>query len=363
MASTLNQSKSSNEEEEACMFSMQLACASVLPMTLKAAIELQVLEIIANAGPGAHLSPSQIASHLPTQNPDAPAMLDRILRLLASYSILTCSVVTQNNGKFERLYGLAPACKFLVQNQDGVSIAPFLLLIQDKVFMESWYHLKEAVLEGGVPFEKAYGMAGFEYSGTDPRFNKVFNRAMSNHSTLSMKKILETYKGFEELKVLVDVGGGVGASLNMIISKYPHLRGINFDLPHVIADAPASSGVEHVGGDMFVSVPRGEAIFMKCVLHDWNDDHCLKLLKNCYEALPDTGKVIIAEWIIPITPEMDRASTNFFNTDMLMLISTPGGKERTEKEFEALAKGAGFAGHRVKCSCYGFWIMEFYKSM
>ncbi|XP_077248339.1 caffeic acid 3-O-methyltransferase-like isoform X4 [Tasmannia lanceolata] len=269
MAPTMNHSKSSNketheEEEESFMFAMQLTSASVLPMALKAAIELEVLEIIAKEGSGAKLSPSQIVSQLPTQNPDAPTMLDRILRLLASYSILTCSVITHENGQIERLYGLAPVCKFLLQNQHGGCLGPLLVMNQDKVFMESWHQLKEAVLEGGVPFDKAFGMNAFEYPGTDPRFNEVFNRGMSNHTTLIMKKILETYRGFEELKVLVDVGGGVGASLNMIVSKYPHIKGINFDLPHVVADAPPSSGVEHVGGDMFVSVPSGgEAIFMK----------------------------------------------------------------------------------------------------
>ncbi|XP_077245598.1 caffeic acid 3-O-methyltransferase 1-like isoform X2 [Tasmannia lanceolata] len=263
MVSTLNQPKNSNEDEEACMFAMQLASASVFPMALKAAIELEVLELIAKAGQGAYLSPSEIASQLPIRNPDAATMLDRILRLLASYSILTCSLIRHEDGNLERLYGLAPVCKFLVRNEDGVSISPLVLMNQDRVLMESWYHLKEAVLEGGIPFNRAYGMTAFEYHGTDPRFNKVFNKGMSDHSSLVMKKILNTYKGLEGLKVLVDVGGGVGATLNMIVSKYPHIKGINFDLHHVIAEAPPYSGVEHVGGDMFVIVPSTEAIFMK----------------------------------------------------------------------------------------------------
>ena len=103
--------------------------------------------------------------------------------------------------------------------------------------------MKDAVLDGGIAFNKAHGKAVFEYIGTDPRFNKVFNNAMSNHSTIIMKRILETYKGFEGLSTLVDVGGGTGAILNMIISKYPKIKGINFDLPHVIADAPEYDGI------------------------------------------------------------------------------------------------------------------------
>ena len=104
------------------------------------------------------------------------------------------------------------------------------------------YHLKDAVLDGGIPFNKAYGMTTFEYHGTDPRFNKVFNNGMLGHSSITMKNILEAYKGFEGLHLVVDVGDGTGATINMIISKYPTIKGINFDLPHVIEDAPSYPG-------------------------------------------------------------------------------------------------------------------------
>ncbi|CAK9139040.1 unnamed protein product [Ilex paraguariensis] len=361
MGSTEYQMSPAEEEEEACMFAMQLASASVLPMVLKSALELDLLETIANAGSGAYLSPSELAAQLPTENPDAPVMLDRILRLLASYSVLKCTLKNLPGGGVERLYGLAPVCKFLTKNSDGVSIAPLVLMNQDKVLMESWYYLKDAVLNGGIPFNKAYGMTAFEYHGTDMRFNKVFNQGMSDHSTITMKKILETYKGFEGLSSVVDVGGGTGATLNMIVSKYPTIKGINFDLPHVISDAPSYASVEHVGGDMFVNVPKGDAIFMKWICHDWSDEHCLKFLKNCYEALPNNGKVIIAECILPEAPDSKLTTRNVILIDVIMLAHNPGGKERTEKEFEALAKGAGFQGFRKMCCAFNTWVMEFLK--
>ena len=106
------------------------------------------------------------------------------------------------------------------------------------------YHLNDAILEGGIPFNRAYGMTAFEYTGTDQRFNRVFNEAMSNHTTLIMKRILQIYKGFEGLKVLVDVGGGIGVTLRIITSEYPQIKGINYDLPHVLADAPSYPGTE-----------------------------------------------------------------------------------------------------------------------
>nr|KJB23958.1 hypothetical protein B456_004G125600 [Gossypium raimondii] len=308
------------------------------------------------------MTPTQVSDEeLPTSNPDAPVMLDRILRLLATYSILTCSLRTLPDGKVERLYGLGPVCKFVTKNEDGVTLSALSLMNQDKVLMESWYYLKDAVLEGGIPFNKAYGMTAFEYHGTDPRFNKVFNRGMSDHSTITMKKILETYDGFEGLKTLVDVGGGTGATLNMIVTKHPSIKGINFDLPHVIEDAPAYPGVEHVGGDMFESVPKGDAIFMKWICHDWSDEHCSKFLKKCYEALPDSGKVIVAECILPDYPDPSLATKLVVHIDCIMLAHNPGGKERTEKEFEALARSAGFQGFQVKCCAFGTYIMEFVK--
>lgn len=126
-------------DEEANLFAMQLASASVLPMILKSALELDLLEIIAKAGPNAQISPSDIAAQIPTKNPDAAVMLDRMMRLLACYNVLTCSVRSLPDGKIERLYGLAPVAKYLVKNEDGVSIAPLNLMNQDKVLMESWY--------------------------------------------------------------------------------------------------------------------------------------------------------------------------------------------------------------------------------
>uniref|UniRef100_A0AAU7BB25 O-methyltransferase 5 n=1 Tax=Lophophora williamsii TaxID=130138 RepID=A0AAU7BB25_LOPWI len=349
-------------EDEACSFAMTITSGSVPPMVLKAVIELDVLEIIKRAGPGAHLSPAEIAAQLPTTNPGAAAMLDRMLRLLASYDVLSYSLHTLPDGRVERLYGLAPVCQFLTNNEDGVTLSALSLMNQDKVLMESWYHLKDAVLDGGIPFNKAYGMTAFEYHGTDPRFNKVFNNGMSNHSTITMKKLLENYKGFEGVSTLVDVGGGTGATLNMIISKHPTIKGINFDLPHVIEDAPTYPGVEHIGGDMFVSVPKGDAIFMKWICHDWSDEHCLKFLKNCYAALADHGKVIVCEYILPVAPETNHAARTVFHVDAIMLAHNPGGKERTEQEFESLAKGAGFEGFRVACSAYDTKVMEFLKN-
>nr|QAX90937.1 caffeic acid O-methyltransferase [Catalpa bungei]QAX90960.1 caffeic acid O-methyltransferase [Catalpa bungei] len=348
-------------DEEACLFAFQLVSGSALPMVLQTAIELDLLELIKKSGPEASASASELAAQLPTSNPDAAHMIDRILRLLAVHSVLICSLKKLPDGGVERRYSLAPVCKFLTRNEDGVSVSPLCLLIQDRVLVEPRYLLKDAILEGGISFDRAYGMNAFEYLAKDPRFNRVFNRAMHEPSTIIMAKILEKYKGFEGLKSLVDVGGGIGASLNMIISKYPSIKGINFDLPHVIQDAPPFPGVEHIRGDMFVSVPKADAILLKWVCHDWSDSSCEKLLKNCYEALPENGKVIVADAILPEDPNSGQSFFWATQIDVIMLAYNPGGKERSEREFEALAKKAGFK-HLIKvCSAYADWVMEFHK--
>ncbi|KAJ8556266.1 hypothetical protein K7X08_023024 [Anisodus acutangulus] len=349
-----------SSEERDCTYAMQLLSSSVLPFVLHSTIQLEVFEILAK-DKATKLSALEIVSRMPNcKNPDAAVMLDRMLYVLASYSLFDCSVV-EENGVTERRYGLSGVGKFFVRDEDGASMGPLLALLQDKVFINSWFELKDAVLEGGVPFDRVHGVHAFEYPKSDPKFNDVFNKAMLNHTTVVMKKILENYKGFEDLKTLVDVGGGLGVNLKMITSKYPTIKGINFDLPHVVQDAPSYPGVEHVGGDMFESVPEGDAIFMKWILHDWSDSHCLKLLKNCYKALPDNGKVIVVEAHLPVKPDTDTAVAGVSQCDLIMMAQNPGGKERSEQQFRALASEAGFKGVNLICCVYNFWVMEFYK--
>ncbi|CAM8894661.1 unnamed protein product [Rhodiola kirilowii] len=353
----------SDIEDELAKKAIRLANAVVLPMALKSAIELNVIKVLSRAGPEAFLTPSQIAVEIgATRNPNAPVLLDRVLSMLASYSVLKCCGKTGEDGVVERAYGVSPICQFFTEDEDGGSVTPLFLLHHDNVVMKSWYHLNDVIMEGGVlPFDREYGMKLFEYLGTDPRFNQVFNKAMSSHTTMLMKKVLSVYKGFQGVKVLVDVGGGVGVTLGMITAKYPNIKGINFDLPHVLAVAPSFPGVEHIGGDMFSEIPKGDAIFMKWILHDWTDENCLKLLKNCYEALPHSGKVIIVESILPEVPD-DRLTTNIAcEQDMFMLAATTGGKERRLNAYDALAKGAGFSGCQVVGNAYNSWIMEFTK--
>ncbi|KAJ0086301.1 hypothetical protein Patl1_08347 [Pistacia atlantica] len=289
-----------SQEQEVGKLAIRLANAAVLPMVMKSAIELNLIGIISGSGDGVFLSRSDIASRLPTENPEAPVLLDRMLRLLASHDILKWTVRTEENGQVERLYAAAPICKFFVKNEDEGSIASLLQLQQDKVTMEGWHHLSDSILEGGTPFSRALGLrSAFEYIEKDPNSGQP-----------------------QSVSRIVDVGGGIGANLGTITSKYPHIKGINFDLPRVVAHAPPISGVEHVGGDMFKKVPKGDAIFLKSVLHNWGDEDCVKILKKCCEALPNSGKVIITELIVPEIPETTVSSNIAWELDLLMMLCT-----------------------------------------
>ncbi|MED6204439.1 hypothetical protein PIB30_009180 [Stylosanthes scabra] len=204
-------------------------------------------------------------------------------------------------------------------------------------------------------------MQVFDYTKIDARFNEVFSKAMHNISSVTMKRILDIYQGFEHINILVDVGCNVGITMKLITSKYPHIHGINFDLPHVIERVPTYPGVEKVGGDMFESVPNGDAILIKQILHDWDDEDCLKILKNCHKAIPNDGKVIVVDAILPNVPEPTAIAKNAFRFDVVMMTQMPRGKERTQQDFMDLAKGSGFTAIKFVCCLSCLWVMEFYK--
>jgi caffeic acid 3-O-methyltransferase len=237
---------------------MRLATTMAVPAALKAAIELGVFEILAKAcGPRKSLTAKEIASQV--LQPDSGGLsvlndryLERILRLLASEHVVSESVVTVasensscSNSSTERCYALQPVGTYFVRgDEDVASLAPLLVQLQDRDFLEPWHHLSATVLDDSTDsFRKAHGESAFEYMSHNPRLEKIFNASMGHHSRLYMQAVLRAYHGFQDVKCLVDVGGGTGSSLAIITAKYPHIRGINYDLPHVAAASPAYPGI------------------------------------------------------------------------------------------------------------------------
>jgi flavonol 3-O-methyltransferase/caffeic acid 3-O-methyltransferase len=139
------------------------------------------------------------------------------------------------------------------------------------------------------------------------------------------------------------------------------MKGVNFDLPHVISEAPSLPGVQHVSGDMFDKVPCGDAILLKWIVHNWTDQHCATLLQNCYDALPAHGKVVVVDCVVPVKPDETPVARRTFEFDMVMLTFTPGGKERGLSEFQDLARNAGFISTEATYICGNAWVIDFIK--
>ncbi|KAK4766094.1 hypothetical protein SAY87_007736 [Trapa incisa] len=351
----------SKDQTTACLKALEVIDSFVLPMMLKAAVELDLFEIISRAGSTAGVSAVEIISELREESqPGAAARLDRMLCLLTSHGLLKCSL--RAGGSAERIYALTPTSDYFVHREKGTSLAPILGFSYNPANTALWPLGKTAILDGVNPFEEANGMPIFQYGATVPSFNDIFNRTMVALSTVEMEEILKVYRGFQGLNSLVDVAGGTGKCLSMIISKYPSIKGINFDLPHVVRQAPSYPGVEHVEGDMFVGIPQGEAIMIKEILHDWNDECCIQLLKNCYEALPAKGKVIAINTVMPEVPDSSTASKYITRMDirMLMLVQS---HERTVKQYGDLSAASGFSEFRVyhKIAPSVWSVVEFCK--
>ncbi|KAI3915185.1 hypothetical protein MKX01_035444 [Papaver californicum] len=350
-----------------------------IPMALRAAMELNVFQLISKFGIDAKVSASELVSKMSnaSNNPNAAMYLDRILRLLGASSILSVSTkmksgghLNQNNGGaggdaavLERVYGLTSASYCLVpREEDDVSLAPILVLQSDKVIVDSFFHLKEMVMEKDVvPFDAAHGTSIFEYACKEPRLNKVFNEGMGAFSVVVFEAVFKYYDGFSGMKELLDVGGGIGTSISKIVSKYPSIHGINFDLPHVISVAPQYPGVEHVEGNMFEEVPKAQNMLLKWILHDYDDERCVKLLKNCWNSLQVCGKVMVIEFVVPDILVNDAESFNALNSDLMMTALNPGGKERTISEFNYLANAAGFVKTVPYLISEGLHLIEFLK--
>ncbi|GLJ19608.1 hypothetical protein SUGI_0354800 [Cryptomeria japonica] len=313
--------------------------AFVPTLVLKSAILLNIPDIIAKAGANASLSLDEIASELPTKSPNLH-YLSRILTYLSIKGIFFQTQMSDNPSDIR--YGLTDSAKrFYVRENNPGNLVPLLLMQAHPVLMASWHHLHECVLQDCHAFEKAHGKDLWAYGKDDPLVSSVVNDSMSTLTVLGMEQIVSCYDGFKDVKTLVDVGGGKGTALAHIVKVYPHIHGINFDLAHLVQTAPSIPGIENVGGSMFDSIPSADAIFFKNVLIDWDEEKCEQILGNCHKALPENGRVIVAE---NITTEEARPNKSIeIVADLVMITLANGGKERSEQEWKRLLQKSGFS--------------------
>lgn len=320
---------------------LQRIYGSLDVVAIRCALELHIADIINNHnGP---ITLAQIARGInsPSLNVDG---LSRLMTFLVHRQIF--DQVHQPETTEEPLYNLNPCSKWLVQDPK-TTIAPLVMVVTDLSLRSLLDNLSKSIVEGGTATMKTVGLDFWGFLSVNPHSNKIFNEGMACRTRITMDVLMSKYR-FDELKgTLVDVGGGLGAALNDIVTAYPHLIGINFDLPQVISTAPTYEGVTHVGGDMFKSIPPADSIFLKSILHNWSDAECIQLLKNCRDSISTkTGKIIIVDIILHHGGDDAFEDTRIAH-DLLMLPLFEGGKERTEVEWKKILKEAGFYRYNV----------------
>jgi ubiquinone/menaquinone biosynthesis C-methylase UbiE len=269
----------------------------------------------------------------------APALY-RILRALTSLGIL--------NSPGENKFSLTPVSELLVTNAPG-SMRWFIVSELGEEHYPAWGNLMHSVKTGEIAFDNHFGKDIWAYFKENPEMGALFYDSMSGMTRIANESIMEAYD-FSPFKKVVDVGGGHGALLTSILKGTPEASGILFDSEEVtsgarpkIEEAGIANRCEVVAGNFFEAVPAGGDVYvMKWIIHDWNDELSITILKNIRKQISPNGRVIIFDTVVPDTNEPD--FSKFFDLNMLVMT---GGKERTAKEFEVLLNASGFRLVRI----------------
>ncbi|MFQ5690727.1 MAG: methyltransferase [Gemmatimonadota bacterium] len=266
--------------------------------------------------------------------------LHRLMRTLASLGILS--------ERAEGCFALTPLGEALRTGAPG-SARSAILSLAGQWAWRAFEEFSHCVETGSTGMEKAWGMPLFEFLAAHPQEASYFSEAMVGIHGQEPAAVAEAYD-FSGLGTIVDVGGATGHMLTTVLARHPEPRGVLFDLPHVVRDAPALIAERELAdriaieeGSFFVEVPAGgDAYLLSHIIHDWNEEQCLTILGNCRDAIPADGRVLIVEFVLPSgdTPHFGKLS------DMVML-AIPGGEERTKREYATLLGKAGLRLTRV----------------
>jgi hypothetical protein len=302
---------------------------------------------LADAVAEAPLSVDALAARVDA-DPDA---LRRLMRALIS-----CGIFRQRrDGRYE----LNPLADTLLSTSP-MSMAGLARWVGSRQHREHWSLLANAVRTGKAIIPELRGMGGFDYLGEEPELAEVFNQAMTNISQSAVAPIVAAYD-FSGYPTIVDVGGGHGELLAVILAATPAARGVLYDLPQVVVGAPpllhehdVADRVRIAGGSFFDSVPGdGDAYILKNVIHDWPDHDAVPILRNVHAAACAATTVLLIEIVLP---EHDRESIAKW-TDLEMLLAS-GARERTAAEYRHLLEQSGFQMMRVVETASPYSIVE-----
>jgi hypothetical protein len=294
--------------------------------------------------------PKEIGELARTTESHAPSLY-RLMRVLAERGIF----VETEPGLFATTRHAA-----LLQSDRPDSLRPVALWfgsVAYKVFGD----LEYSVRTGQPSFDRIFGMEFFRYLQQNPDVGVLFNQVMIRQ-TAEVASSLPTAYDFSEIETLVDVGGGHGHLIAAILKAYPKMRGVLFDRPHVIAGinglldaAGVANRCEMKSGDISQLVPSGgDAYLLKSIVHGASDELAIKWLRNCYDAMNRKGKLLLVEYIIPPGNQSHPGKL----MDLLMLVGTHGGHERTESEFRTLLAKAGFDLVRIVATKTSYSVIE-----
>jgi len=295
------------------------------------------------------LTPEALAKRVGAHAPS----LRRVLRALASLGV----VAETTGGRF-RLTSLGATLR---SGQPG-SLRDFALMMIDDYNWSAWAGLLDGVTSGALAFDRVHGMPIFAWLRQHPDKERIFAASMASISSVENPAIARAYD-FGRLGSIVDVGGAHGHLLATVLRRHRRLRGILYDQPQVVAGAAAAGFVtapdiaarcQVVGGDFFASVPAGaDAYMMKYIIHDWDDERSLCILRNCREAMAAGGRVLVVDHVIP--PGNARSWGKLLDVNMLALT---GGLERTREEFRDLLARAGLRLRRIVPTACPLSIVE-----
>ena len=309
---------------------LQMAFGNVISCCVYHAARLGIADLLGDGPKGA----ADLAAATHT-NADA---LYRVLRALASMGMFTETELG--------VFALTPLADPLRSDAPD-SIRAMLLFLGDHLHTSTYADMAYSLDTGARAFDHVFGKAPFEYLADHPEDAKRFDDAMTAHSAMAIRAIVEAYD-FSQFESVADVGGGHGHLLAAILNKCEQPRGILFDLPHAIEHASGKGLLpahrcELVSGDFFEHVtPGAGAYIVKHIIHDWDDDSARKILAAIRRAMPKNGKLLIAEMILPGMNEPGFAK--LLDIEMLLI---PGGRERTVDEYRALLGSAGLELTRV----------------
>ncbi|WP_399929537.1 methyltransferase [Streptomyces kanamyceticus] len=265
--------------------------------------------------------------------------LRRVLRYLA-----TRDVFREDEAGAFHLTPLAEPLRTDVPHSQHAAV----VMLTDEAFQRTSAGLEETVRKEGPSFERTFGQPFFAYLAGDPELRELFDAGMTSLSGPIDAAVAETYP-FPEQGTVVDVGGGRGNLLRTLLRGRPGLTGVLFDQTPAIS-THLLSGDEAVrgrwsaeSGDFFTEVPKGGDLYvLKHVLHDWPDDACLRILRNCRAAMAPGARLLIVEAVLPEGNDPHPGKT--LDVAMAAIVD---GRERTEAEFTALLSAAGFALARI----------------